>query len=75
MDLVPDAVWYVGAAWLGGGIILALLGGSSVINRVETGKEPKSATYRMTSIVLYPVILLQALILASWELLMRGGAR
>jgi hypothetical protein len=74
MDGIPPLLAWLIAGWLLAGLFLGVLGGFAFVRRVDGGEQPKSWLYRMTLLVLYPVILLRAALWAMWEVMI-GGAR
>jgi hypothetical protein len=74
MDLWVVIAAAIGAAWLFLGAVLGLAGGFAIIRAVEMGLEPKSRAYWLALVLLYPIILLRALVLAALQTC-TGGAR
>jgi hypothetical protein len=64
----------IGGAWLAAGVALGTAGGFDLIQRIDLNKEPKTAKYRFTLLIIYPTILVRAALRAMLETL-TGGAR
>jgi hypothetical protein len=67
-------VLFVAGAWLVAGVAVGMAGGFDLIRRTELNKEPKTAKYWLTLLIIYPTILVRAAIWAMWETMI-GGAR
>jgi hypothetical protein len=57
------------AAWIIAGLLLGSLGGFEFVRRASKGEEKKTTAYRVAWLVLYPIILLRAFVLAIWHTL------
>ena len=64
----------IGGAWLAAGMAVGTSGGFDLIRRIDLNKEPKTAKYWVTLLVIYPTILVRAALWAMWETVI-GGAR
>jgi hypothetical protein len=76
MDDLLVAVSPILAGWLAGALFVALMGGFTLIRRVESSNVQiaKTPIYWLTLIILYPIILLRAAAKAMWEVMI-GGTR
>jgi hypothetical protein len=67
-------VLVVGGLWLVAAVAAGMAGGFDLIRHVELTKADKTPRYWLVLVVIYPMILVRAAILAFWQTMI-GGAR